>query len=44
LSALYGQTDSVLVSLLVSPDEMVQSILALFQEPRPKARHDTLAR
>jgi hypothetical protein len=26
------------------PNEMVQPILAMFQESRPEARHDTLAR
>jgi len=26
------------------PDEMIQPILTLFQEPRPEARHNALAR
>lgn len=34
----------VVISLLVLPDEMVQPILALLQEPRPEARDDTLTR
>lgn len=42
--SLSCRTASVLASLLALPDEMVQPVLALFQEPRPEARHDTLAR
>jgi hypothetical protein len=37
-------TAFVLASRLDLPDEMVEPILALFQEPRPEARHDAFAR
>jgi len=36
-------TAFVVAFRLYLPDEMVQPILALFQEPRPEARHDALA-
>jgi hypothetical protein len=42
--SLSCRTAFVPASRLDLPDEMVQPVLALFQEPRPKARHDTLAR
>jgi len=42
--SFWSQKRIVLASLLFLPDKMVQPILALFQESRPEARYDALAR